>query len=92
MCFTGAKQGGTDCGTVEAIGENVTYTNGVKVAGLARASLCSNPGDSGSPVYANRSAKGLISGGSEDPQDCTAYYQGIRGAENLMNVNVSFEG
>lgn len=82
VCITGASRGSSDCGTVQAV--NVS-ANGVN--GLIQATYCRQPGDSGGPIYASHSAKGLHHGGS----GCTGYYQDIRRAENLMNVNVSFD-
>lgn len=43
-------------------------------------------GDSGAPVFANGTAYGIHSGFSGS----YAMYQGIRGAENALNVDVIF--
>jgi len=85
VCATGASRSQSDCGTVLEVG----YCAGYGVCGLARASFTVNPGDSGGPVYVSNSAKGIISG--RNTQTGEARYQGIRGAESLLNVNVSFD-
>jgi hypothetical protein len=85
ICTTGASYGRSDCGRVTQLGVTATYSLRT-VSGLGRASFCGVSGDSGSPMYAFNVAYGLqVSGFSE----CDSLYQGIRGAENLMNVNVS---
>jgi streptogrisin C len=91
VCATGATSAMSDCGTVRAVGVCVTYSNAgnVTVCGLGRASFAVRPGDSGAPVYSSHLARGLVSGATGDGQ---ALYQGIRGAENLLNVDVSFDG
>lgn len=83
VCLSGVTTG-TDCGTVQALGQTVTYSGGTTVANMARASYCRAGGDSGGPIYASGKAFGIHSGGS----GCTGYYTGIRGAEDSMNVDV----
>ncbi len=88
VCKSGVSSDRTSCGRVKELGVTVTYTSGQTIRGLARTSYCSLGGDSGGPVYAGNTAYGIhVAGGT----GCVAYYQGIRGAENLMNVNVSFD-
>jgi hypothetical protein len=77
----------TSCGKVLALGVAHTYNSGRTVRGMAKTNYCRGRGDSGGPVYASGTAYGLHGAGS----GCTGYYQGIRAAENLMNVNVAFE-
>jgi hypothetical protein len=85
ICTTGAFYGRSDCGRVTQLGVTATYDLRT-VGGLGRGSFCGTSGDSGAPMYAFGTAYGLqVSGYSE----CDSLYQGIRGAENLMNVNVS---
>ena len=84
ICTTGAYYGRSDCGYVTQLGLTMTY-GGVTVHHLGRASFCGTQGDSGSPMYALHVAYGLqVSGFSE----CDSVYQGIRAAENVLNVNV----
>jgi streptogrisin C len=80
---------GTSCGRVARLGATITYEGGPTVRNLAVAFFCSRRGDSGGPIFAGNTAYGILSGLVEG--DCTSYYQGIRGAENLMNFNVSFD-
>lgn len=87
ICITGSAYGHSDCGTVTDVGVTVTYSaEGVTVKNLGRANYCSIPGDSGAPLYASHTAYGIHSGGVTGT--CDAFYQGIKGAEKLMNVNV----
>jgi len=88
ICKSGIGQS-TSCGRVKELGVTVHYDNeNVTVGGLARTSYCSLGGDSGAPVFASRTAYGIHVAGADG---CVAFYQGIREAENLMNVNVSFD-
>jgi len=88
ICKSGVSSDRTSCGRVKELGVTVTYSTGETINNLARTSYCSLGGDSGVPVYANNTAYGIHVAGSDG---CVAYYQGIRGAENLMNVDVSFD-
>jgi hypothetical protein len=85
ICKSGVR-GGTSCGRVLGLGATDTY-EGVTVRGLGWASYCREGGDSGGPIYANHTAYGIHVSGDDD---CSAYYQGIRGAENLLSMNVIF--
>jgi hypothetical protein len=88
VCKSGIGQS-TSCGRVKELGVTVHYTDrNITVGGLARTSYCSLGGDSGAPVFASNRAFGIHVAGADG---CVAYYQGIREAENLMNVNVSFD-
>jgi streptogrisin C len=85
VCTTGAALGHSDCGTVTEL--DVTFTaEGVTVGGLGRANFCAIGGDSGAPVYASHTAYGIV---SARDGECNSLYQGIREAEDLMNVNVA---
>ncbi len=87
VCHSGVGVG-TSCGRVTELGVAHTYDeDNMTVRGMAKTSYCRGPGDSGGPVFAGGTAYGLHGAGS----GCVGYYQGIRGAENLMNVDVSFE-
>ena len=67
----------------------VTYRDRrVTVAGLAQANFCAFPGDSGSPVFANHVAYGVISGNAGS---CITYFEPVQTVERLMNVNVAHD-
>jgi hypothetical protein len=93
ICTTGAFWGRSDCGNVTQLGVTATYGDPFgqvrTVTGLGRGNFCGTGGDSGSPMYASNTAFGLQVAGF---LPCDSLYQGIRGAENLVNVNVSFDG
>lgn len=89
VCKTGATAE-TTCGRVDALDVTVDYDNGPVVHHLAQANLCVRPGDSGGPVYSYNTAYGLVSGHINGTA-CASLYQGVRGAENLLNVNVAFD-
>jgi streptogrisin C len=82
VCVTGSY-GLTSCGIVSLL--NVTTPWGLKHTALTN--YCSNPGDSGGPVYVGHVARGIHIGGGNGcyPQ----YFQGIGAAENGLNVNVA---
>lgn len=84
ICKTGYTAG-SDCGTVTEL--NYTATYGVQHLGVAN--FCVSPGDSGGPVYASHVAYGITSGHRTGASPCRSYYQGARGAEDLMNVNIA---
>ncbi|MFI0483406.1 S1 family peptidase [Actinomadura sp. 9N215] len=54
---------GVQTGQVTALNQTVNYPEGT-VSGMIRTTLCSEPGDSGAPVFSDHLAIGLISGGS----------------------------
>lgn len=85
VCFTG-KRSGTSCGRVLRLG--VPSSTGV--LNLTEANYCHTNGDSGGPVYAGNTAYGIHQGNGGTA--CTALYQGIRGAENVLNVDVLSDG
>jgi hypothetical protein len=69
---------------VTQVGVAFSY-GGTTVRGLARANFCGTNGDSGGPVYAQNTAYGLHVAGASY---CDSYYQGIRPAQNLLNVDI----
>jgi hypothetical protein len=85
ICITGATSNASDCGDVTDL--NVTYTNteGVTVTNSGRANYCSLSGDSGAPLYASHVSYGIHNAAIGS---CDTFYTGIKGAENLMNVDV----
>ncbi len=86
ICTTGAFYGRSDCGNVQKLGVTVTYPGGQTVSGLGEGNFCGVGGDSGAPMYANHTAYGLQVGGFAL---CGSYFQGIRGAENALGVDVA---
>ncbi|MEI7888720.1 MAG: S1 family peptidase [Actinomycetes bacterium] len=88
VCDTGARLGGTDCGTVTAVNVTVDYGDAV-VAGMVESTLCAVPGDSGAPIFAGHTAYGLLSGAADL---CDTFHEPIRSAENALRVNVAHDG
>jgi hypothetical protein len=54
------------------------------VKNLARASYCSTNGDSGAPIFSYNVGYGIHHGSDKK---CTTWYQGLRWAEEKMNVS-----
>jgi len=64
VCMRGSTTG-VHCGTVLALNATVNYAEGT-VSGLIETNICSEPGDSGAPLYDGAVLLGLLSGGSGD--------------------------
>jgi streptogrisin B len=62
VCMRGGTSG-VHCGTVLALNATVNYAEGT-VSGLIETNVCSEPGDSGAPLYNGVILLGLLSGGS----------------------------
>jgi Trypsin/Alpha-lytic protease prodomain len=62
VCKTGSTTG-TTCGTVLAYDVTVNYAEGT-VFGLTETNVCTQPGDSGGPLFAGSQAQGITSGGT----------------------------
>jgi hypothetical protein len=89
VCFSGAASRPSNCGVVTRTDVTVTYTaRGVTVGGLSEANFCAVPGDSGSPVFANHVAYGVVSGNAGT---CITYFEPVQAIERLMNVNVAHD-
>jgi hypothetical protein len=85
LCMTG-RTTGTHCGEVIYLGEEVNYGQG-PVYNLGVIDECiSRKGDSGGPWYKKHRAYGIHSGSTRSCDD--EFYQGIRGAENDLNVDI----
>jgi hypothetical protein len=81
VCISGATSG-TDCGPAVEV-----YWEGRP--GLIRAQYCSDPGDSGSPIYSNHLARGIHHGVVRGTTGCrNALFQAVREAAAALNVNV----
>lgn len=92
ICRTGQTTG-TECGEVTDLGadfsawiEGTLYTT----HNLGEVDTCSaDGGDSGGPVYKLHRAYGIFTAEiSAGPAFCHEFYQGLRGAEKLLNVSV----
>jgi S1-C subfamily serine protease len=63
QAVTRAGSSGVHTGRITALNATVNYADGT-VYGLIRTSVCSEPGDSGGPLFAGTAGVGLTSGGS----------------------------
>src|SRR4029453_13523973 len=61
-CKTGSTTG-TTCGIVQAYNVTVRYAEGT-VFGLTRTNICTQPGDSGGPTFADSRAQAITAGGA----------------------------
>lgn len=94
LCRTGAATG-TECGLVSDLGVDVAGDNlnnqiyWIRNAG--ELDVCGGKGgDSGGPIYKKHKAYGLMFSTTDAGiLGCNEYYQGIRGAQNLLNVSLS---
>jgi hypothetical protein len=92
ICRTGQTTG-TECGEVTDLGADFTGSgNGgtYTTHNLGEVDVCgSQGGDSGGPMYKIHRAYGIHTASmSVGPAFCHEYYQGVRGAENVMGVAV----
>ncbi len=85
VCKSGAF-GGTSCGLVTASSVVVPYPEGT-VNGLVEADYCSQPGDSGGPIYSGHVAYGLVSGGVDGV--CDSFFEPISRAQAQMHVHIA---
>ena len=53
-----------------------------------RAAFCSDKGDSGSPVFRQNAAVGILSGGTDPGPGCTSIFGSIEFAKAALNVNL----
>ncbi|MDN3352033.1 S1 family peptidase [Actinomadura sp. DC4] len=87
VCMRGSTTG-VHCGTVTALNATVNYAEGT-VSGLIRTTICSEPGDSGAPLYDGTILLGLLSGGTGN---CTSggvsYFQPILEVLSAYGVSV----
>ena len=92
LCRTG-RTTGTECGEVSNLGADETQIfDGVLyyMRNMGELDVCgAESGDSGGPLYKRGRAFGIYSGGADaGPAYCFESYQGVRGAEKVMNVDV----
>ncbi|WP_323448505.1 S1 family peptidase [Streptomyces yaizuensis] len=80
---------GISNGTVTALNVTVNYGQGAIVHGLVRTDICSQPGDSGAPLYSGPLALGLASGGSGNcVTGGVTYFQRIGPALAALGVSI----
>ncbi|UGY90586.1 S1 family peptidase [Streptomyces gobiensis] len=76
-------------GKVTGLNATVNYGNGQVVRGLIRTNACAEPGDSGGPLFAGKTALGLTSGGSGDCRTGgTTFFQPVKPALKRYGVSV----
>ena len=69
---------GTRSGRITAVGVTVRYGSGATVRGLIQTTVCSEPGDSGGPLYRGSRAFGILSGGAGGcPGTGPTFYQPV---------------
>ncbi|GAA2394145.1 S1 family peptidase [Dactylosporangium salmoneum] len=78
---TQSGQTGLRTGVITALNVTVNYADGT-VTGLIRASVCSQPGDSGGPLFAATAGIGMTSGGS----GCAGYFSPAARAASAYGV------
>lgn len=93
-CITG-RDTGTHCGQVVLLGFSGSVEgmggNSATVHNMGVIAACvGKKGDSGGPVYKTNTAYGIYLGTLPIGDGCFEVYQGIRGAENALNVDVQF--
>lgn len=77
VCVTAGRTGATRCGTVVTATTSLRYASpglaARTITGLALVKgICVNPGDSGSPVYAGRTAVGIVA--AKSASGCYTWY------------------
>ncbi|MFI7273341.1 S1 family peptidase [Streptomyces sp. NPDC049879] len=87
-CRSGGATGNV-CGTVTGLHYSINYGAGEVVSGLIRTNICSEPGDSGGPLYRGTTGLGLASGGSGNcTSGGTTYFQPVVEALNAYGATV----
>jgi streptogrisin B len=76
VCMRGGTSG-LHCGTVLGLNATVNYAEGT-VTGLIQTNVCSEPGDSGAPLFDGTTLLGILSGGSGNcTSGGTSFFQPI---------------
>jgi streptogrisin D len=83
-CKTGSTTG-TTCGRVQAYNVTVNYLEGT-VFGLTRTNICTQPGDSGGPLFAGSSAQGITSGGTTGGCNQAGFRSFFQPADEALNA------
>ncbi|WP_441350750.1 S1 family peptidase [Streptomyces sp. TP-A0874] len=69
VCQRGGVSG-VRCGQVTGLNQTVNFGNGQVLTGLISTNICSEPGDTGAPLYAGSLALGILIGGG----NCSSFY------------------
>lgn len=87
VCMRGGTSG-VHCGVILALNQSVSFPEGT-ITGLIRTNICSEPGDSGAPLYSGDKVIGILVGGSGNcASGGTSYFQPIREVLNAYGVSV----
>ncbi|MDT0346408.1 S1 family peptidase [Streptomyces litchfieldiae] len=85
-----AAPSGCRSGGVTGLNYTVNYGGGDIVSGLGRLNTCTEPGDSGAPVFTGNYAVGIISGGSGNcASGGTTFFQPILEILNAYGVTIT---
>jgi len=81
---------GVHSGKVTGLNVSVRYQGGGKVDGMIKTNVCSEPGDSGGPLYDGSKAIGITSGGSGDCKNGgTTFFQPVTEALSVYGVSMN---
>jgi hypothetical protein len=84
VCKTGSTTG-TTCGRVLQYNTTVNYPQGT-VFGLTTTNVCTQPGDSGGPLFAGSLAQGITSGGTVGSCSQTGFRSFFQPADEPLSV------
>jgi streptogrisin D len=84
VCKTGSTTG-TTCGRVLQYNTTVNYPQGT-VFGLTTTNVCTQPGDSGGPLFAGTQAQGVTSGGTVGSCSQTGFRSFFQPADEILRV------
>jgi streptogrisin D len=84
VCKTGSTTG-TTCGRVLRYNTTVNYPQGT-VRGLTTTNVCTQPGDSGGPLFAGRQAQGVTSGGTVGSCSQAGFRSFFQPADEILTV------
>jgi streptogrisin D len=84
VCKTGSTTG-TTCGRVLRYNATVNYPQGT-VRGLTTTNVCTQPGDSGGPLFAGSQAQGVTSGGTVGSCSQAGFRSFFQPADEILTV------
>jgi streptogrisin D len=84
VCKTGSTTG-TTCGRVLSYNTTVNYPQGT-VTGLTTTNVCTQPGDSGGPLFAGSQAQGIVSGGTVVSCSSSSFRSFFQPADEPLSV------
>jgi len=91
VCRSGSTSG-WHCGTIRQRDATVTYPQGT-VHGMARTTVCSEPGDSGGPFLSGSQAQGVTSGGTGNcTSGGTTYFSPVNPALRAYGLTLATNG